>query len=102
MKRYAKSVSFFLMTALLINSLILTSGTATARNAQTPDLEQIASTWPVEFEDTFDQPTANWDAPAGNYMNYEVVNGRFAAKDTFSSFESENKGQILVGIHAFL
>jgi uncharacterized protein YjdB len=91
MKRYTKSVSLILIITLLTIALNPTFGKATADPAPAPDLEGIASTWPVVFQDTFDQATSNWDAPPGNYMNYEYLGGRFAAKDTFASSKARIK-----------
>jgi len=95
MKRYMQALSFILVITLLIGSLNLTYGTgkALAEEAEAPDLEQIAASWPVVFEDTFDQPSTNWDAPAGSYMNYEISGGRFAAKDNYSSSKARIKGK---------
>jgi len=91
MKRNMRFVSLLLIITLLISGLNLTFGTVEAQSTEAPDLDQIAASWPIVFEDNFDQPAAKWDAPTGNYMNYEYVGGRFAAKDTYSSSKARIK-----------
>ncbi|WP_139994904.1 S-layer homology domain-containing protein [Paenibacillus paridis] len=91
MKKIARFVSLLLIITLLIGGLNLKFGTVEAQSTEEPDLDQIEASWPVVFEDTFDQPAANWDAPSGNYMNYEYTGGRFAAKDTYASSKARIK-----------
>ncbi|MDF2924816.1 MAG: C-terminal target protein [Paenibacillaceae bacterium] len=91
MKGYKPVISLLLLITLIIGSFSLSPFPAAAEEEALPQPDDIVGTWPVVFEDTFDQPAARWDAPSGNYMNYEYAGGRFVAKDTYSSSKARIK-----------
>ncbi|GFZ90578.1 hypothetical protein GCM10008018_41150 [Paenibacillus marchantiophytorum] len=93
MKIFAKFVSICMVFTFVLSVISAMPSQVSAQDPVIPDIDQVSASWPVVFEDTFASPTAKWDAPAGNYMNYEYLNGRFAAKDTNASSKARIKSR---------
>ncbi|OPH50434.1 hypothetical protein BC351_07180 [Paenibacillus ferrarius] len=93
MNYFARYMSMFMVFTLLLSVICAAPSQVSAQSTVIPDVDQVSASWPVVFEDAFTSPTAKWDAPAGNYMNYQYVDGRFAAKDSNASSKARIKGR---------
>ncbi|WP_187274032.1 S-layer homology domain-containing protein [Paenibacillus sp. N3.4] len=91
MKVFERFISVCMAFTLLLSVMSVIPAEVSAQTSNIPDVDQVSASWPVVFEDAFASPTANWDAPSGNYMNYQYLDGRFAAKDTNSSSKARIK-----------